>query len=156
VETVWMGTEFVEVSRAQARETRNRPPPRGSRRTRDSSASFLRRRAAWFLGEAHGHGAGVQIEPDFGRAGLATQNESRAQRRMSGEGQFFLHGEDAHADSAILFRRASPGRMKVVSERFISRAKACICSLLRPRPSRKTASELPAEGAVGKHIDLHH
>ena len=38
----------------------------------------------------------------------------------------------------------SPGSMKVVSERFISSASACICSVVSPRPSRITASELPA------------
>src|SRR5215469_9336087 len=38
------------------------------------------------------------------------------------------------------------GRIKVVSDKFISRAKACISSLDRPLPSRKTAREFPSNG----------
>src|SRR5213082_2221466 len=40
----------------------------------------------------------------------------------------------------------SRGRMKVVSERFISRASACICLSVKPRASVKMANGLPASG----------
>ena len=40
----------------------------------------------------------------------------------------------------------SPGRMKVVSERFVSRAKPCISASLSPRPSVMTARALPSRG----------
>ncbi len=46
--------------------------------------------------------------------------------------------------------RASPspsgGSTKVVSERFISLAIACICTAVRPSASGNTASGLPANG----------
>src|ERR1700727_2981841 len=41
---------------------------------------------------------------------------------------------------------ASRGRMKVVSDRFISFAIETISSSLKPRPSEKTARELPSRG----------
>ncbi len=67
---------------------------------------------AGFFGEANRNGSDIQIEPDFGRTCPAMQNESRAQRGMSGEGQFLLHGENAYVDSARLFvgllRRGRP------------------------------------------------
>jgi len=42
------------------------------------------------------------------------------------------------------------GRMKVVSERFVSLANACICASVRPRPSRTTASAFPSSGVALK------
>src|ERR1700722_6499746 len=44
---------------------------------------------------------------------------------------------------SISFSRGMP---KVVSERFISLATACISAPLSPRPSKNTASELPSRG----------
>ena len=44
----------------------------------------------------------------------------------------------------------SGGSTKTVSERFISRASLCICSVSRPRPSVKTASPFPASGVSVK------
>src|SRR5690242_11059994 len=45
---------------------------------------------------------------------------------------------------------ASRGRMKVVSDRFISLATACISASLRPRASGKTARGLPSRGLAEK------
>ena len=45
---------------------------------------------------------------------------------------------------------ASRGKMNVVSERFISRAMACICESSSPRASGYTARELPSKGREEK------
>src|SRR6266481_3225864 len=55
-------------------------------------------------GEAHGNFADVQIETNFFRLAIATNGHGRAQRGMSGEGQLFIHGEDAHAHAALALR----------------------------------------------------
>ena len=75
---------------------------------------------------------------------------------MAGERQFFLHGEDSHPHAALALDSASRGRMKVVSERFISLAIACISASLSPRASKNTAREFPSRGLGGKHIPLRH
>jgi hypothetical protein len=62
------------------------------------------------LRKAHRHASGVEIQHDLARSGLTAQNESRAQRGMSGEGQFFLYGEDAHTHAAGVGRCGIPGQ----------------------------------------------
>src|SRR5208282_2057380 len=104
------GRGTVEVSRAEAREARDVVHVVDRAELGILLRHLSESGQRWILGETHRDGADVQVKPDFGCAGLATQNESRAERRMSGEGQFFLHGEDAHADSAILFRSGVPGK----------------------------------------------
>src|SRR5207253_2326237 len=58
------------------------------------------------------------------------------------------------ADGQRQGARHRRGRMKVVSERRISRATACICALVRPRASVKTASWLPSSGRRVKTSSL--
>jgi hypothetical protein len=43
---------------------------------------------------------------------------------------------------------ASPGKTKLVSDKFVSRATACIVASSRPRASSSTAQALPANGVV--------
>ncbi len=75
---------------------------------------------------------------------------------MSGEGQFFLHGENAHADSAGLFcgglprkNESSLGKIHLAGERL---------HLLGAKTAsvEKNRQRVAGEGAVGEHIDLHH
>jgi len=63
---------------------------------------------------------------------------------MSGERQFLLYGEDADPGPSLAFDRGITGQDNVVSDRFISRAIACISTSFKPRPSVKTASGLPS------------
>ena len=58
-------------------------------------------------------------------------------------GQLERGREDAHPRVA---RRPPAGSTKVVSERFISLAMACICTAVSPSASGNTASGLPANG----------
>ena len=47
------------------------------------------------------------------------------------------------------------GRTNVVSARLNSAAMACICSVVSPRASGKTANGFPTEASVGEDIDRH-
>ena len=139
---------LVEVSGGESGETRH-----GLAVVDDAEFGiFLRHFAeggkAGLVLETHRNGADVQFEKDLAGAGLPAQNKGRAERRVTGEGQLLLHGKDANARAARVlggefWAAESPGRMKVVSERLVSRAMACICSVVRPRPSRTTARALP-------------
>ncbi len=71
---------------------------------------------------------------------------------MPGKGQLLLRGEDTHADGSLVLRGESEGRMKVVSARLVSRASACIRSVLSPRASVKMASMLPSSGSFREDI----
>jgi len=53
-------------------------------------------------------------------------------------------GEDAHQ---VIASESTGGSTKVVSERFVQRAKRCICSVVRSLPSSTTATGLPAYAA---------
>ena len=146
----------VKIGCAQVRESRNV----GDIVNRAEFGVLLRHfsegRLRWFLDEAHRHGAGVQIEPDFGRTRLATQNKSSAKRRMSGEGQFFLDSEDAHPDSATLFRRGVSGKNKS-SFGEIHLTRQCLHGFRAESTAvQKNCQRVAGEGAVGEHIDLHH
>jgi len=65
---------------------------------------------------------------------------------------------NGNSSSTVKMRTRTPrshsmvvrGRMKVVSERFVSLANACICASVRPRPSRTTASAFPSSGVALK------
>jgi hypothetical protein len=109
-----------------------------------------------FFRETHGHGADVQRQPDFGCAGLPMKNESRAQRRMSGERKFLLHGKDADADSAILFC-SGVGRQNEGGFGKIHFAGQGLHLFSAEAPAvQENRQRVSREGAVGKHVDLHH
>ena len=90
------------------------------------------------------------------RARRPRENKSGAERWMSGKGQFFLDGEDAHAHSPGLFGSGVPrknegsfGKIHFARQRLHGfGAEAASIEEHRQR--------VAGEGAVGKHIDLHH
>ena len=109
-----------------------------------------------FLSEAHGYGSDIKIEADFRCPRLSVQHESCAQRGMSSEGQFFLHGEDARANSAGAFRGGVP-RKDESSFGEISFARQCLHPLgAKAAAVREHRQRIAGESAVSKHIDLHH
>ena len=73
-----------------------------------------------------------------------------------GERQLFLHGENSHSHAAFSLGRGSRGRMKVVSDRFISLAIDCISTSLSPRASKKYRQRIPFQRTGGKDIPLRH
>ena len=146
----------VKIGRVQVRESRNVSDIVNRAEFGILLRHFSENGLRWFLDEAHWHGAGIQIKPDFGRTRLATQNESGAQRRMSGEGQFFLDSEDAHADAAALFRRGVSGKNES-SFGEIHLTRQCLHGFRAESTAiEKNCQRVAVEGAVGKDIDLHH
>src|SRR5450755_1089451 len=69
---------------------------------------------------------------------------------MAGKGHLLLHRKNSDPHSAFPFGGRSRGKTNVVSERFISRARACMSWSLSPRPSENTARELPSNGREEK------
>src|SRR6267378_2441407 len=75
---------------------------------------------------------------------------------MSREGQFFLHGEDAHANSASLFRNGVPGKNKgSFGEIHFPRQRLHLLGT-ETASVEKNRQRVASEGPVGKYIDLHH
>ena len=87
--------------------------------------------------KSHRNLSDVQFESDLFGAGSPRKRESRSQRGMSGKRQFFLHREDSDSNAALALGLGSRGKMKVVSERFISLAIDCISESLRLRARLK-------------------
>src|ERR1700674_822692 len=75
---------------------------------------------------------------------------------MSSKRQFFLHGEDAHANSAILFLSGVPGKdERSFGEIGFPRQRLHLFGA-EAATVEKNGQRVAGEGAVGKHIDLHH
>ena len=108
-----------------------------------------------FFRELYGKGARVQVKTDLRCAALATQNESRAQGRMSGEGQFFLHGENANADAAILFVTRLPGKNEGRFGEIHFARQGLHLFGAKAAAVEENGERITSEGAVGKHVDLH-
>ena len=75
---------------------------------------------------------------------------------MSGEGQFFLHGEDAHTNSTSLFRSGVPGKNKGSFGEIGFPGQRLHLFGAEAAAVEKHRKRVAGEGAVGKHIDLHH
>ena len=153
----------VEVGRTEAGESRDVVHVVDGAELGILLRHFSKDGLCWFLGKAHGHGTHVQIEPDFGcgggaadRAGLATQNKRGAERWMSGKGQFFLHGEDAHADPADSFDSNVPGKNEGSFGKIGLARQGLHLFGAETTSIEEDRQRVAGEGAVGKHIDLHH
>jgi hypothetical protein len=108
------------------------------------------------LREAYRHAASLQIEQDFARAGLTTQNESGSEGRMSGKRQFFPHGKDANADPAALFCGGITGKNKSsFGEIHLARQGLHLLGA-KAAAVKKNGERVAGERAIGKYIDLHH
>ena len=73
------------------------------------------------------------------------------ERRVPGERQLAVGGEDPHA---VVGLGPVGGSTNVVSERFVQCAKRCISSVVRPSASSTTATGLPTKGVGGEDVDL--
>jgi len=148
------GSGLVEVSGGEAGDTRH-----GFAVVDGSEFGILLRHFAksWKAGsvlETHGNGTDVEFKKDFAGAGLAAQNEGRAECRVTGEGQFFLHGEDADADAARLFRGGISGEDESCF-REVGFARDRLHLSGREAASVEDDGQgIAGEGAVGKNIDL--
>ena len=100
-----------------------------------------------FALELDRHDARARLDPQHDRLHRPAEHERRAERRVPGERQLGLRREDADPHVGALGLRRST---KTVSDRFVSRASACIVSESRSRASVKTASWLPASGVSVK------
>jgi hypothetical protein len=75
---------------------------------------------------------------------------------MPGEGQFFLHGEDAHADSAVFFG-SRVARQNECSFGEIHLARQVLHLLgAEAATIEENRQRITGESAVGKHVDLDH
>jgi hypothetical protein len=76
------------------------------------------------------------------------QNERRSERRVTGELELRCRREDPDARGAA----GIGGRMNVVSEKFISRASRCICSLEISRASVEDTELVSLERSFGEGV----
>ena len=84
------------------------------------------------------------------------QHKSRAQRRMSGEWQLFLHGKNAHAHAANFFRRGVPGKNEGGFGEIHLPRQGLHLFCAETAAIKKYGERVAGESAVGEHIDLHH
>ena len=94
-----------------------------------------------------GDDAGDRLQVDDDLLQWQTEDERRAEHRMSSERQLGHRREDADPDVRV---RGLGGSTNTDSENFISRASDCMSSLVRSRASVKTASWLPVSGVSVK------
>ena len=89
-------------------------------------------------------------------AASATQNESGAERGMSGERQFFLHREDTHADTTVFFRSGFPGKNESSFREVHFARQSLHLSGAEAAAVEENRQRVSGESAIRKDIHLHH